>query len=996
MVHADGRSDDLFGAIGCGWRCRSWWSLSGDERDGDKVLVGRSRNAQSRNNRCVGIEFRILGPLEVLVNRAPVPLGGRKQRALLAALVVAANQPLSADRLVDDVWGDHPPASPVRSVQVYVSALRTAFGAEGGVLETTSQGYRLSVAEQQLDAHAFAAAAKDAKSFLTRGDVTMAAEVAATALALWRGPVLGDLADFPFARSEAARLEDLRLQVIEDRMEAELALGHHERVVSELGKLVEQHPLRDRARGQLMLALHRCGRQADALAVYRAGRRQLLDELGLEPGGPLQDLHQAILRDDATLRVEPAELRMRRHLPAPATPLIGRRNEIDEITTMLREPGTRLVTATGPGGIGKTRVALQSAHELAAVFPDGVFFVGLAELRDPGLVAPTVAVAVGVEEVPDQPLVATLAEALGDRRLLLLLDNFEHVDQAAPFIGQLLAAASGVKVLATSRSRLRIYGEHEYAVPQLALEEEAVPLFAARATAADRRFRLSDLVRKAVGEVCLRLDCLALAIELAAARVSEFTPEQMLTVLPRQLELATSGPRDLAARQQTLRAAVDWSYQLLSAEEQRVFSGLSVFSGGGTEEAAEAVCGVTTVQLQSLVAKSLVVRRTAEPPGERVEMLHTIREYGLERLEEEPARADAVRDQHARYFVELAEAAVDGVRGPDQLRWSARLQAERDNFRAALSHLLPEPLSEHSEAAEQALRMAAALGFFWYKTGSVGEGSVWLERALAAAPDAPDLLQARALHALGMLTGERGDADRALVHFQASCELFRRAGDLVGVARSLNSQGGIARDMGDPARAERLFVESVDLRRRLGEDGAPLAIVLGNLAMVALDRRDFILARDIGEECLELSEDSDQWVYAATLQVLADVAVEEGDVARAGELLRRAYPVLRELGAYRLTEFLDSCAGLAVAVGEANTAARLLGATDAALEEMGARMVPADAQLRERRITAVRASLGGSTLETLRTEGRSLSLEAALDVALADIVHAAVESAQTG
>ncbi|MDQ3484927.1 MAG: tetratricopeptide repeat protein, partial [Actinomycetota bacterium] len=797
----------------------------------------------------------------------------------------------------------------------------------------------------------------------------------------------GDLADFPFARSEVRRLETLQLETADDRLEAELALGHHDRVVGELEGVVESHPLRERSRRQLMLALHRCGRQADALAAFRAGRRLLVDELGLEPGRELQDLHRAVLRDDPDLLVEPAELRTRRHLPAPTTPLIGRRNEIAEVAAMLRGPSVRLVTATGPGGIGKTRLALQTAHELVDAFADGVFFVGLAELRDPHLVVSALAASLGVDEVPDQALLTTVRGHIADRQLLLLLDNFEHVDEAAPLVGQLLAAAAGLKVLATSRSRLRIYGEHDYPVPQLALREEAVPLFAARARAADPTFRVTDRVFETVGHICARLDCLALAIELAAARVTEFTPERMLTVLPRRLDLASSGPRDLAARQQTLRSAIDWSYRLLSADEQRVFAGLAVFVGGCTEEAAGEVCGGTPTRLSSLAAKSLVVQHFPEPGEARFDMLQTIREYGLELLDHELSLVgDAVRDKHTRYFLTLAEAATEGLRGRDQLSWIARLEAERENMRAALTYLSVEPGSARPQAAETALRFAAALGFFWYKTGAVEEGSTWLERALAQAPSAPDVLRAQALHALGFLVSEQGDADQARGHFEASCELFRRAGELAWVARSLNSQGGRARDMGDFAGAERLFVESADLRRRLADDQASLAIVLGNLAMVALDRHDLERARTIGQECLAMAEDSDQWLHAATLQLLADVAVAEGDVTEAEGLLRRALPVLRQLGAYRLVEYLDSCAGLAAALGKAETAARLTGAADAALDAMGARIIPADARMRESRLAAARESLGEDGFETVRRDGRTLTLERALDLVLVEVV----------
>ncbi|MBA2443816.1 MAG: tetratricopeptide repeat protein, partial [Nocardioidaceae bacterium] len=822
------------------------------------------------------------------------------------------------------------------------------------------------------------------KDLLAAGAIAEAAEVAAAGLDLWRGPAFGDLADFAFAQSEALRLEAMRLETIEDLLEAELALGQHHHVVAELEMFVEEHPLRERSRGQLMLALHRCGRQADALGVYRAGRRQLIDELGLEPGKELQNLQQSILRDDPGLRVEPVELRMRRHLPAPATPLIGRRDEIDEVSAMLRDPSVRLVTATGPGGIGKTRLALQVAHELADAFVDGVFFVGLAELRDPDLVLPTLAATIGVEEVPDQPLAATLETHLTNRQLLLLVDNFEHVDEAAPLLGSLLKAAPGLKILVTSRSPLRIYGDHEYQVPQLALREEAVPLFAQRAHAADATFRLTERVAEEVCELCARLDCLPLAIELAAARVTEFTPKQMLSELPRRLELAVLGPRDQAARQQTLRAAIDWSLRLLPSAEQRTFTKLAVFVGGWATEAADAVCGGSSTQLTSLASKSLIKRHRPEPDRTRFDMLETIREYGLERFDHGPSPSkNAVRDEHARYFLALAEAAADELRGPDRMHWITRLEEERDNMRAALTYLLDKPIQEQPQTAETALRLAAALRFFWYKTGGATEGSAWLERTLAAAPAAPDVLRARALHSLGILAADRGDDVHALALCEESCELFRRAGEMAWVARSLNSQGGIARDMGDLARAERDLSESADIRRTLGDDRASLAIVLGNLALVALDRRDVARARDLGEECLEMTAKPDQW---SPLQVLADVAVEEGDVDRAGELLRLALPLLRPLGAYRLVEYLETCAGLAAAMGKGETAGRITGAIDAALDEMAAQNVPADARMRERRLAPARESLGDERLEALQSEGRALTLERALDEVLGGIL----------
>lgn len=383
----------------------------------------------------------------------------------------------------------------------------------------------------------------------------------------------------------------------------------------------------------------------------------------------------------------------------------------------------------------------------------------------------------------------------------------------------------------------------------------------------------------------------------------------------------------------------------------------------------------------------MVLRHVGEPGDSRVDMLQIIREYGVGYLDQGQSPAgNAVLDKHARYFLELAEAAVDELRGPDQMAWITRLEGERDNLRSALTHLLDKQGPEQPHAARSALRLAAALGFFWYKTGSISEGLAWLERALAAAPTAPDVVHGQALHGLGILLAESGEANRALAQCQASCALFRRAGELAWVARSLNSQGGIARDVGDLARAEQLFSESFELRRELGDDRASLAIVLGNLAIVALDRHDLARAREYANECLASAEGVNQWIHAATLQILADVAVEEGDVTEAGDLLRSAFPVLKQLGTYRLLEFLDSCAGLAGVLGLGEAAAGLVGAVDAALDEIGARMVPSDERMRERRLAPARSSLGADRFEALRRDGRGLTFEEALDVALNEVV----------
>ena len=455
--------------------------------------------------------FRILGPLDV---EGAGALGGPRPRALLLTLLLAPNETVSPERLIDAVWPEDPPESARHALQVYLSTLRKAVGRERIVTEPA--GYRIAVAEDELDALAF-------RRLVGEGDLE-------AALALWRGPIES-------ADPAAAELEALRLTVHEDQLDAELRAGRHAAALPELERLAREHPHRERAHGRLMLALYRAGRQADALAAYQTARRAL-DELGLEPGPELRALELAILRRDPKLDARP-------RLPAPVTPLIGRRREVEEVASALRE--ARLVTLVGPGGVGKTRIALQAAHESGAAV-----FVDLAPVRDPALVAGHVEAALD-DDAPEQ---------------LLLLDNFEQVDDAAPVVGELLRGTPGLRCLVTSRRALRVYGEHVYAVEPLDLWDEAVPLFVARARAAGARIEPSE----AVAALCESLDRLPLALELVAAR-------------------APDGPRDLPARQRTLAGAIAWSVDLLDPPLRDRFHALAAFAGGWDAEAAAAVAG---------------------------------------------------------------------------------------------------------------------------------------------------------------------------------------------------------------------------------------------------------------------------------------------------------------------------------------------------------------------------------------------------------------------
>jgi DNA-binding SARP family transcriptional activator len=441
-------------------------------------------------------------------------------------------------------------------------------------LVTQPSGYVLQVGPDELDLTRFEREVADARASLEAGDAERGSRVLHDALELWRGPALAEFAYEAFARTEIARLEEVRVAALEDRIEADLSLGRHAEVISELESLIAANPQGERPREQLMVALYRSGRQAEALEAYQAVRKRL-DELGLEPGERLRQLEKAILTHDAVLKPPPQKVPKRAHtnLPVPATSLVGRKQQLAEVIALLSDDATRLVTLTGAAGSGKTRLALQAAHDLHDEFPHGVFFVGLETVRDPAFVVPAIAKALGVTASPGEALERALRERLAAHRVLIVLDNFEQVLAAAPIIAGLLTTSAAF--LVTSRAPIRIAAEREYPVPPLTLAE-ARELFVHRARAVVPAFEPSP----AVAEVCRRLDCLPLAIELAAARTKILSPGAIVPRLDRRLSLLTGGPSDLPTRQRTLRAALDWSYELLTKPERRLFARLAVFAGG--------------------------------------------------------------------------------------------------------------------------------------------------------------------------------------------------------------------------------------------------------------------------------------------------------------------------------------------------------------------------------------------------------------------------------
>ena len=903
----------------------------------------------------MGSTFRILGPLEV---ENVVTVGGPKPRTLLARLLLEANQVVPYDELVDTLWPEDPPEHARHTLQVYVSSLRRALGPDR--IRTERGGYAVSVDPGELDLSRFEALATEGARRLRERDARGAHERLEEALALWRGPALADVR--PALEPERARLEEARLTALEDRVEAALALGLHAQQIPELENLVARHPTRERPRRLLMLALYRSGRHADALEAYRDARRTLVDEFGLEPSGELRELEAAILRQDASLDVGSTSPPAR--LPAPATPLIGRRRELDAITALLAG-GPRLVTLTGPGGTGKTRLALQAAGEVAELFADGVVFVGLAALRDPALVQAEIAAA--LDHGDDRGSSGPLGERLRSLRLLLVLDNFEQLAEAAPAVAALLAEAPGLKLLVTSRQPLRVYGEHEFHVGPLSLDDEAVPLFVQRAAAVGRTLEPDDAVR----EMCLRLDCLPLAIELAAARTRDVSLDELRKALPR-LEAATGGPRDLPDRQRTLAATIAWSYDLLDERERRLFEDLSVFSGGWDEAAAAAVCEAGADELASLVSHSLLARQDG-----RYAMLETIREHAASRLEK-AARAGDVVTRHGTYFLELAERGDQALAtGDEPADWLDRLELEHDNLRAAFDWGLG------AHGGEPALRLAVTLGRFWEWRSHVQEGFDRLERALAHADRAPDGLRARGLMRAGVFAHLRGELAHAGERLGEALALARSNGDETVEANILRNLGALAKDGGDHARARALQEEARRLSAKCG-DRLGVSSSLINLSDIALSQRDyeaaerlaqesFLLAREIGHDVREL----------ASLINLGLASLSRG---RAGPALAALGPAVRLSQALRYPECLLVCleglAALDVEQGELSRAARFMGASVSLRETAGYTLEWGEQELHERTLEALRTRLDPATFEAAWHGGYALAFEEAAEEAL--------------
>src|SRR5215207_2475550 len=978
----------------------------------------------------MALQVAILGSIESRVDGEVVGVPAGKQRALLTLLALRAPQPVSAESAADALWPRAAPAEAMRSLHVTVSRLRRSLEAGGSALETVASGYRLAVGAAAIDARRFEQLCADGHRALADGEPECAASALREALSLWRGPVLADVAFEEFAQAEIRRLEDERLAAVEARVQADLALGRHAELAGELQQLVAAHPLRERLHGQLMLSLYRSGRQADALQAYRAARDVLVDRLGIEPGHELRELERAILAQDSTLDLAgPAAGADARataaRIPAPPTPTVGRETDLARLRPdLLGESAGRLVTLVGTGGVGKTRLALELARSVREEFRDGAYFVTLAPVGNFQQVASTIVRQLDVVLMSSESAQQGLARHLGDRDVLLVLDNFEHVLDAAPLVADLLAATSRLRVLVTSREPLRLRAERLFRLDPLALppveaegdgtslaEAPAAALFLAVARARDPSFALGDENTKPVARLCRRLDGLPLAIELAAARIGLLTVSELEARLRDGLDALGTGPRDAPARQRTLTATLEWSYELLTSDERAALAGLSVFAGGCTVEAAQVVTGAPLDVLEALVEKNLVVRRPAPDQASRLMLLETVGDFARERLAERRDDSDLF-ERHFDYYLAFAERAAAVLERTYAPALMAKLDREIHNLRTALAWALDR------RATPRALKLATAITEYW-EIRELGEGARWLRDALALPRDhVPLPVQAAALAAYARCL----PTPRSLAEVEAaareSIALSRSCGDLALCAAGMTTlaAGLMQVDRSEDGyryatEAERLTREARDEPKHaialeikamtaptfgealaLGEQAAAayrrarndrrLAMLQTSLTYNALLHEDLAAAQRLTPEAIRLAETvGDPFVLCLTQGNVGLVMLLAGDSARASQAFTRELQLANQYQYEpHLYEAISGLAGVAAARGEDKLAARLLAAAEAG----GPERHPAalNRQLEQRCFDPARARLGEQAWQAARAGGAALTPHQATDAAL--------------
>lgn len=977
------------------------------------------------------VEVRALGPLEVLdADGDTVGIGGPRPTSILLALVLAGGKVVSADGLVDEVWGSRAPRSAVETLHSYLSRLRrvlepdrSAHGAATALVRSPA-GYRLDPEGVAVDVHNFESEVLQARAAASSDDARRAAELFERALRRWRGPVGQGTELGTNGRAQATRLEELRLTATEERGALLLGLGDHEELIGPFEALVADNPLRERLHALWILALYRSGRQAEALAAYRNLREQLIDGLGVEPGPRLLKLHERMLAQDPTLDPgaghggpeaivrpdpvtgarpaadTPAAAAPPGNLPAPLVELVGRRDQLAWLATELER--SRLVTLTGAGGCGKTQLALQLARDTVARFPDGSWVIELAARRDPQSVPVAVAEALAVDDAPLPGLVDHLAGRLRGRRALLLLDNCEHlVDACASLVHQLLQRCPELCVVATSRQTFELDGEVTWRVPSLSLPpadatleqlaaSDAARLFVARAAAARPGFEASEDDAGAIAAICRELDGIPLAIELAASRLRVLSPQEIADRLDDRFAVLRSSRRGAPSRHRTLDAAIAWSYDLLEPSAQRLLLRLAVFESGFTVAAAEAICSSPELSedrilelLDDLVGRSLVSTSAGSGGPARHDLLQSIRSFARARWSEEAQAAISVR--HAAWWASVGDGAAKELTGPHQVRWLNELHADHADIRAALAWAL-----EHGRI-DLALRITSGAWWFWLQFGHAREGAAWSARVLAAAAsstgDLDPAVRTQVTYAAGRLAGAAGEHSRARIWLEAAVELAAGEGSVGWSALGLARLGQQLQVAGDSDGA----VASLRAARAAaaGHDDpwvhAGLSDVAGHLAIADGDLDAAAAAFETSERCYLQAQD--RWSACLARLGRAWVARRSGAAADAlalhAENLRSTRALTRSAFDFvGIARDLRGVAAVASSLERHTLAAQLCGASET-LRTLGETALTSDERAEVAAVLrAATLAIGVSSVTAAQTTGRSLGGADALGLAL--------------
>jgi predicted ATPase/DNA-binding SARP family transcriptional activator len=994
------------------------------------------------------VQFAILGPVEVTAGGQPLGIGGARTREVLARLIVVANRVAAAETLAGELWPDLESSRAAANLQVRVAQLRRVFRQAGIAdrLVTRAGGYVLVAGPGEVDAARFDQLAAQGRALLAAGDAAGAAGCLQEALGVWRGAALADMGDW--ARAEAARLGEARLAAVEHHIQARLGCGEASELVAELEALTGEHRLRERLWALRMLALYRSGRQGEALGAYQQLRAILVEELGIDPGAELRQLHQQILAQDPALAapgpavpvlagrpaVVAGELS---NLPAEVSSFIGREGELAEVRALVTT--CRLVTLTGAGGVGKTRLGQQAAAGLLDVFADGVWFADLAPLGDADLVAGTVANVLGIREEPGRPLAGTLIDAVGRGRLLVLLDNCEHVlDACAKLADALLRGCPNLALLATSREPLGIDGERVYRVPPMGTPadgddigairaSEAVRLLEDRAAAQGVALAWDGPAAVVAGRICRRLDGIPLALELAAARLRVMPAAELDARLDERFGLLTGGSRAGLPRQRTLRAMVEWSWELLNPAERAVLARLSVFAGGFGLAAAEAVAagpdvppGEVAAHLGALVDKSLVQFDDTPASHGRYRLLETVRQYAAGRLDALGPAAAAARTVHRDYYLALAEAAAPHLQTGQQAAWLDRLDAELGNLRTAIV------FTQTQADPEPGLRLTAALRGYWVGRGTAAEGAAAL-RAFLDTPAAQEatLPRARALEAAACFLQGQGAYPIARDYCEEALVIARAAGDEKLAAEVLYQQAQLLVRQGQSAAALPLIETGLALTRRLGEPRVTAQLLQARTYATYMEGDLADATRDAAEVVRLFRQVGDQVQVKAALDTLGEMELAAGDLDAARRHLAEALDIARAFNdrggiAYcafhlGLAEHLHGSPdtarilfaesfdlgrrmgikplmpyvmiGLALAGhGRAGPgwSARLHGAADKALADLGHGLEPLEARLADLDRQRLRAAMGTEAFDAEYAAGRALSPEQIVDLPLAE------------